>query len=124
MSTPVYRAVPVDDTRTSRGRTLPQILRDRARENAGHVAIRSKRFGVWRGWTWAQVNAFVRRYALGLAAAGIERGDVVAIIAENCEEQFIFQLGALCIGARTVCAYPDSVADEIGFCSITPKQPS
>jgi long-chain acyl-CoA synthetase len=115
MSAQVYRAAPVDDTRTSRGRTLPQILRDRARENANAVAIRSKRFGVWRGWTWAEVNGLVRRYALGLAGAGIARGDVVAIIAENCEEQFILQLGALCIGARTVCAYPDSVVDEIGF---------
>ena len=35
--------------------------------------------------------------------------------AENREEQFMLQLGALSIGARTVCAYPDSVADEIGF---------
>jgi long-chain acyl-CoA synthetase len=115
MSTQVYRAMPVDDARTSRGRTLPQIFRDRARENGDDVAIRSKRFGVWRGRTWAEVNASVRRYALGLAAAGIERGDVVAIIAENCEEQFILQLAALCVGARTVCAYPDSIADEIGF---------
>jgi long-chain acyl-CoA synthetase len=115
MTTQVYRAMPVDDARTSRGRTLPQILRDRARENGDEVAIRSKRLGVWRGRTWAEVNASVRGYALGLAAGGIERGDVVAIIAENCEEQFILQLAALCVGARTVCAYPDSVADEIGF---------
>src|ERR1700727_1712019 len=115
MTTQVYRAMPVDDARTSRGRTLPQILRDRARENGDDVAIRRKRFVVWRGRPWAEVNASVRRYALGLAAAVIERSDVVAIIAENCEEQFILQLAALCVGARTVCAYPDSIADEIGF---------
>jgi long-chain acyl-CoA synthetase len=115
MTAQVYRAVPAQDARTSRGRTLPQILRDRARENADIVAIRSKRFGVWRGWTWAEVNAAVRRHALGLAAAGIGRSDVVAIIAENREEQFVLQFAALCIGARSVCAYPDSSADEIGY---------
>src|SRR5690349_13896248 len=115
MSAQTHRAVPVEDARTSAGRTLPQMLRDRARENGNDVAIRSKRFGVWRGWTWGEVNAAGRRYALGLAEAGIARGDVVAIIAENREEQFMLQLGALSIGARTVCAYPDSIADEIGY---------
>jgi len=115
MSATLHRAVPVEDARTSRGRTLPQMLRDRAKESSGTVAIRSKRFGVWRGWTWGEINAAVRRYALGLAEAGIARGEVVAIVAENREEQFMLQLGALSIGARTVCAYPDSVADEIGF---------
>jgi len=115
MSAPTHRAVPVADARTSRGRTLPQMLRDRACESANMVAIRSKRFGVWRGWSWGEINAAVRRYGLGLAAAGVTRGEVVAIIAENREEQFMLQLGALSIGARTVCAYPDSVADEVGF---------
>jgi len=115
MSATLHRAVPVEDARTSRGRTLPQMLRDRAKESSGTVAIRSKRFGVWRGWTWGEINAAVRRYALGLAEAGIARGEVVAIVAENREEQFMLQLGALSIGARTACAYPDSVADEIGF---------
>jgi hypothetical protein len=47
-----------------------KIFRDRARENGDDVAIRSKRFGVWRGRTWAEVNASVRRYALGIQAQG------------------------------------------------------
>jgi long-chain acyl-CoA synthetase len=115
MSAPLHRAVPVQDARTSRGRTLPQMLRDRARADADRVAIRRKHFGVWRASTWREVNAKVRRYALGLAGAGIRRDEVVAILTENRAEQFMLQLGALSIGARTVCAYPDSSADEIGF---------
>ncbi len=100
----IIRAVPVDDPRTSRGRTLPQLLRDRARENGSRAAIRSKRAGIWRRRDWADVNRQVRRYAFGLAAAGLKRGEVLALISENLEEQFMLQLGALCLGARTVCA--------------------
>lgn len=111
----VLRAVPVDDTRVSRGRTLPQLLRDRACESGGSVAIRSKRAGVWRSLDWSEVNRQVRRYAAGLAAAGLKRGEVIAFVTENCEEQFMLQLAALCIGARTVCSYPDASIDELGF---------
>lgn len=110
-----FRAAPVDDPRTSRGRTLPQLLRDRARDNGDADAIRSKRAGVWRGHSWRVLSEQARRCALGLAAAGLKRGEVLALITENREEQVVLQLGALCIGARTVCAYPDASNDEFGF---------
>jgi long-chain acyl-CoA synthetase len=111
----VIRAVPVDDPRTSRGRTLPQMLRDLARDKAAHAAIRSKRAGVWRRRNWAQVDRQIKRYALGLAAAGLRRGEVIALISENLEEQYMLQLAALCLGARTLAAYPDSSGEEIHY---------
>ena len=56
----VLRAVPVDDPRVSRGRTLPQLLRDQARERGESIAIRSKRAGIWRSLSWNEVNRRVR----------------------------------------------------------------
>jgi long-chain acyl-CoA synthetase len=111
----VLRAVPVDDPRVSGGRTLPQLLRDRARDSDAGAAIRSKRAGVWRSLGWREVNQRVRRYAAGLAAAGLKRGEAIAFITENCEEQFMLQFAALSIGARTVCSYPDASIDELRF---------
>jgi long-chain acyl-CoA synthetase len=111
----LLRAVPVDDKRVSRGRTLPQLLRDQARDTGGSAAIRSKRAGVWRSLSWSEVNRRVRRYAAGLAAVGLKRGEVVAFVTENCEEQFMLQIAALCIGARTVASYPDASIDELKF---------
>jgi long-chain acyl-CoA synthetase len=111
----VLRAVPVDDARVSRGRTLPQLLRDQARDRGTSVAIRSKCAGIWRGLDWNEVNRQVRRYAIGLAAVGLQRGEVIAFVTENCEEQYMLQIAALCIGARTVCSYPDASVDELGF---------
>jgi long-chain acyl-CoA synthetase len=111
----VLRAVPVVDTRLSRGRTLPQLLRDRARDNPDDVAVRSKRAGLWRSLTWHEVNDQVRRYAFGLAEVGLKGGEVIAFVTENCREQFMMQLAALSIGARTVCSYPDISGDELRF---------
>ena len=107
----VLRAVPVDDPRVSRGRTLPQLLRDRAHDSGASPAIRSKRAGVWRTLAWSEVNRRVRQYAAGLAAAGLNRGEVIAFVTENCEEQFMLQIAALSIGARVVCSYPDASVD-------------
>jgi long-chain acyl-CoA synthetase len=111
----VLRAVPVEDPRVSRGRTLPQLLRDQARDHGGKTAIRSKRAGVWRSLSWREVNQQVRRFAAGLAAIGLKRGEVIAFVTENCEEQFMLQIAALCIGARAVCSYPDASVDELRF---------
>jgi long-chain acyl-CoA synthetase len=111
----VLRAVPVEDQRVSGGRTLPQLLRDHALADGTGIAIRSKRAGVWRSLDWNEVNRKVRQYAAGLAAAGLKRGEVIAFVTENCEEQFMMQFAALSIGARTVCSYPDASVDELGF---------
>lgn len=108
-------ATPVRDSRTANGRTLPQLLRDRAAEFAGRPAIRSKRAGIWRNRNWDEVNRLVRLCARGLAASGLQRGEVLALVSENMEEQFLLELGALCLGARTVSAYPDASVDELGY---------
>jgi len=111
----LLHAIPVVDPRVSGGRTLPQMLRDLARERPSDVAIRSKRAGVWRSLAWSEVDRQVRIYAAGLAAAGLKRGEAIAFITENCEEQFMAQLAALSIGARAVSSYPDATVDELTF---------
>jgi long-chain acyl-CoA synthetase len=112
---PSLRATPVNDSRNAAGRTLPQLLRDRAREFAAKPAIRSKRAGIWRMHDWAEVNRRVRLYARGLAGSGLKRGEALALVSENMEEQFLLELAAHCLGARTVSAYPDASVDELGY---------
>ncbi len=111
----MLRATPVNDTRTAAGRTLPQLLRDRVREFGAQPAIRSKRAGIWRQRDWADVYRLVRLCARGLAASGLQRGEVVGLVSENMEEQFLLELAALCLGARVVAAYPDASVDELGY---------
>ncbi len=54
--------------------TFPQLLAGLARRQPGGVALREKRYGVWQPLTWAEHERRVRRFALGLAALGFQRG--------------------------------------------------
>ncbi len=41
---------------------------------ATRSGMRHKDFGIWHTWTWAQLLAEVRAYAVGLARLGLARG--------------------------------------------------
>ncbi len=115
MTRHVFRADLVQTYRRAEGRTLPQILRDNARDFGDRIALKSKRSGIWRGRSWASVYQEVRLQARGLAAMGLRRGEVLAFISENVEGQYLLELAALSIGAITVSVYPDATADELGY---------
>src|SRR5436853_435449 len=60
--------------------TIPQWLLHHAEVRGARPAIREKQFGIWRGWSWAEVGREVEALAHGLAAQGFRRGDKLAII--------------------------------------------
>ena len=109
----IITAARVDDARTSGGKTLPQLLFDRAQAHPERACMREKRHGVWVSYTWRDVIERVERSARGLAALGLQRGDVLAILSENIVESFWTEYAALALGARVVFAYPDLTAQEL-----------
>ncbi len=115
MNAPRLTAEPVALSRTAGGRTLPQLLRDNAREMPGTVAIRSKRAGLWRGTGWAALYEAVLRTAAGLDAMGLEAGQTLCLVSENREEAWIVQMAAISLGAVAVSVYPDASADELAY---------
>ena len=42
--------------------TLPKLLRERAREMPGGVALREKEYGIWQRVTWEDYLGHVRRF--------------------------------------------------------------
>ena len=58
--------------------TFPKLLRRNADLRALRVAMREKEFGIWQSWTWAAMEAEIRRLAKGLAAIGLKRGQTIA----------------------------------------------
>ena len=65
------------------GTTFPQLLLQHARVRGDRPAIREKDLGIWQGWTWSEVRDEAEAIAHGLAAAGLARGDHVAVIGAN-----------------------------------------
>jgi len=109
----IIKAARSQDPRTSGGKTLPQLLIDRAQAYPDRACMREKKHGVWVGYTWREVLERVQQMACGLAALGLQRGDVLAVLSENIVESFWAEYAALALGARVVFAYPDLTAPEL-----------
>lgn len=95
--------------------TLPQMLRERARTDAGRIAIRQKDFGIWKPFTWAQYHQRASHFGLGLRALGLPAGGHVGVISENRIEWVLAQMGAGLVGAVTVGVYPTSPTNEVAY---------
>jgi long-chain acyl-CoA synthetase len=98
---------------SGRGDTLPQQLWNNALAHADAPAIREKHLGIWQTVSWADYLGHVRRFALGLIALGLKRGEPVAIQAENCQEWLYSDLGVQCAGGIVTTVYPTSSTEEV-----------
>ena len=95
--------------------TLPRLLRRNAQTMADRPAIREKNRGIWQTWTWAQYDREVRDFALGLAALGFRRGDLLTVIGDNRPRLYWAQLAAISLGGVAVPVYQDSIAAELVY---------
>ena len=96
-------------------KTLLGLLVRNANEWADEVAIREKRFGVWKPMTWREFYEKVQRFALGLEALGFKPDDKMAIIGDNKPEWVIAEFGCMGAGGIPTGAYPDSLAEEMEY---------
>lgn len=88
--------------------TLVRLLLDHVQREPDSVALRVKRLGLWEEVTWAAHGRLVRDLALGLAAAGVEAGDAVAVLAEATPEALAIDLAVQALGAATLPLNPSS----------------
>jgi len=95
--------------------TLPQMLREHARQRPNELALRQKDFGIWQPISWADYYRRACHFGLGLKALGIEPGSHVAIISENRAEWIIGQMGIGIIKAICVGVYPTSPWNEVAY---------
>ncbi len=95
--------------------TFPKLLRRNADLRALRVAMREKEFGIWQSWTWAAMEAEIRRLAKGLAAIGLKRGQTIALVGDNRPKLYWAICAAQCLGAIPVPVYQDAVAEEMAF---------
>jgi long-chain acyl-CoA synthetase len=95
--------------------TFPKWLLRNAAIRPDRPAMRHKDLGIWREWSWADVNRSVRAYALGLMAHGLKRGDKVAIVGTNRPKLYWSIMAAQSVGAIPVPVYADAVADEMAY---------
>ena len=95
--------------------TLTRLFLRRCGELGGRTAHREKTLGVWKSHSWAAFLESARAIGLGLAALGLERGEVVSILSEDNKEWIYADLGIQCVGGIVSGVYPTDSADQLAF---------
>jgi len=95
--------------------TFPKLLMRNAGLHGRKPALRHKDYGIWQTWTWAELAAEVRAYAVGLHQLGLRRGDTIAIVGANRPKLYWSVTAAQMLGAVPVPVYADAVADELAY---------
>jgi len=95
--------------------TLPQLMLRNREAFPQRPAMREKDRGIWRTYDWGDYAEHVRRFALGLAALGFERGEKLTVVGDNRPRLYWAQIAAQCLGGAAVPVYQDSVARELVY---------
>jgi long-chain acyl-CoA synthetase len=95
--------------------SVVQMLKKHAAERGSEIALRQKRFGIWRPTTYAEYWLRSCHVALGFRALGLSPKGHVGVISENRIEWVLSQMGAGVLGAVTVGVYPTSPSNEVAY---------
>lgn len=91
--------------------TLCEAFATTVAEHGDELALAAH--GREQTWTWSQYAGDAQRYAAGLAALGVRRGDVVCLMLTNRPEFNICDAAAMHLGAICCSIYNTSPAEQI-----------
>jgi long-chain acyl-CoA synthetase len=94
--------------------TIPRFFLERVEKSRDARAWSAFVDGGWKDATYADYERKARAFGLGLVAAGLKRGDAVAILGETGPEWAFGDIGALGVGAVTVGLYPTLAPEGVG----------
>jgi long-chain acyl-CoA synthetase len=93
--------------------TLPRLLRRNAASIGSRPAMREKRHGIWQTLSWSAYETMVLRIARGLAAAGFQTGDRLAVMGDNRPRLYAALLAAQALGGAGMPLWPDAEPDAV-----------
>jgi long-chain acyl-CoA synthetase len=75
--------------------------------------LRVKKDGEWKSLTYAQVDEFVKNFALGLIDMGFKQGDRIALLSENRPKWAFTDLAVQAVGGVLAAIYSTNTPKEI-----------
>jgi long-chain acyl-CoA synthetase len=91
--------------------TLPKQFLLRVKEYGNETAMRKKRYGIWREFSWNDVYEHVSLFFHGLKAMGLQSGETVIVIGENDPETYWTQMAAHSASAMSCGVFADALAE-------------
>jgi long-chain acyl-CoA synthetase len=95
--------------------TIPKLFWHQVRARDGRTAFREKRLGIWRATSWREYGEQARWAGLGLVKLGLNRGDVVSILAETVPQWLYADMGIMGAGGVANGIYPTDAAKQVEY---------
>jgi long-chain acyl-CoA synthetase len=94
--------------------TIPALLSQQVATYGSETILRKKDRGIWNAVTWSDLDTHVRAIGQGLRAAGLARGQAVAVLSETRPEFVYADLAILGCGAVSVAISTEADAERVG----------
>jgi len=95
--------------------TVPGVFLRAVQKYGDRTALRYKKYGLWRDISWNGYFERARRVALALMRMGLQKGECVSIIGDNCPEWVIIDLGIQCAGGVSVGIYSTNASSQCEY---------
>lgn len=95
--------------------TYPKLLVEKARIYQDRVAMREKYKGIWQEISWSAYLEKVKHFSLGLVELGMQAGDHLSILGENCPRWVFADLAAQSLRGVSVGIYPTNSEDQVKY---------
>ncbi|MGB6539597.1 MAG: AMP-binding protein [Xanthobacteraceae bacterium] len=95
--------------------TVPKLFHHRVAEWGARTAFREKRLGIWRATSWRDYGERAKWTGLGLVSLGLQRGEVVSILAETMPEWLYADRGVMGASGISNGIYPTDAAKQVEY---------
>jgi len=111
-----YNATPgVRPLRVDGCDTIAKLFALRCARLGTRTAQREKDMGIWKSYSWSDYWAHAKWLGLGLRALGLQRGEVVSILSEDCKEWLYADMGIQGVGGIVSGVYTTDAASQLAY---------
>ncbi len=93
--------------------TIPHYIKSNAKNYPKDIALREKKFGVWKTKDWQQCLEEIENITLGLHAKGIHGKKTIAILGNNTPRWTLAEIAVQSLGSIPLGIYSDALESEI-----------
>lgn len=94
---------------------VPHMFKNTVAKYGDRVAMRKKEYGIWHDISWNDYYRETKEIGSALISLGLEKGDCVSIIGDNCPEWVTADLGVQCTGGVTVGVYSTNAWPQVEY---------
>ena len=95
--------------------TIPHTILSNSNQYPNDIAMREKKFGVWKTKTWKQTYDEIKAISLALKSKGVKEKSTVAIIGNNTPRWVIAETATQSLRSIALGLYSDALENEIEY---------